>query len=261
MQRSRNIRLTSNSKTLRSPSSGCPCRPLYKPEPRCRYTLAPWVPSIDRHADRACSREHLDQTAPPQGRPVGTGLRRCCLGIPAGPGVRHRDLPLAGATSPDRVPGTPDRPAHRPGSRVVPRRPWSSNASAAPNSRSSRCCSCSVAASSGYTSVATRHPPLRTGRTLLAAPAVATAKSIAVLPFVNMSGDAGQRVFRGWIVGGVAQPAGKDPGAAGGGAHLGLQVQGREDQRAGGRRRSSTSLTCSKAACASRATRSASRRS
>ena len=32
----------------------------------------------------------LDQTAPPQGRPVGARLRRRCLGIPAGPRVRQR---------------------------------------------------------------------------------------------------------------------------------------------------------------------------
>ena len=93
------------------------------------------------------------------------------------------------------------------------------------------------------------------------APVQAAAKSIAVLPFVNMSGDAGNRIFRGWTVGGVAQPAGEAARAAGGRAHLGLQVQGREDRRAGGRRRSSTSRTSWRAACGSPARRSASRRS
>ena len=42
-----------------------------------RYTLTPWGPSIDRHAGRAWSREHLDQIAPPQGGAVGTSRRRC----------------------------------------------------------------------------------------------------------------------------------------------------------------------------------------
>ena len=38
-----------------------------------------------------------------------------------------------------------DRPPHRPRPRLVPRRPRRADASAAPNSRSSRCCSCSAA--------------------------------------------------------------------------------------------------------------------
>ena len=53
------------------------------------------------------------------------------------------------------------------------------------------------------------------------APVQAAAKSIAVLPFVDMSCDAGQRIFRGWPVGGTAQPAGEAARAAGGRAHLG----------------------------------------
>jgi TolB-like protein len=55
-----------------------------------------WGPSLERHADRACTREHLDEPAAPQGGAVGAGLRRRRLGVPAGPRVRRRVLPLAG---------------------------------------------------------------------------------------------------------------------------------------------------------------------
>ena len=65
------------------------------------------------------------------------------------------------------------------------------------------------------------------------APVQAAAKSIAVLPFVNMRAMQGPRILRGRLVGGVAQPAGEDARAARDRAHLGLQVQGREDDLRG----------------------------
>ena len=93
------------------------------------------------------------------------------------------------------LPRTPDRAAHRPGSRLVSRRSWRAAHQGAPNSRSLPCCSCSVAASSGYTSVTTRQPPLRTRPTLPGRQWLPPPKSIAVLPFVNMSGDAENEYF------------------------------------------------------------------
>ena len=65
----------------------------------CRYTPATWGPPSERHARRAWSREHLDQVAPPQGRPVGSGLRRRRLGVPARAWVRQRSLSLARISS------------------------------------------------------------------------------------------------------------------------------------------------------------------
>ena len=73
-----------------------------------------------------------------------------------------------------------------------------SSAFGAPSSRSSRCCFCSAAGSSGGTTAPARRLPRRTTqhtaalrRTARAAPAP-DAKSIAVLPFVDMSADKDQ---------------------------------------------------------------------
>ena len=78
--------------------------------PRVRRSLtlpATWGPPSDRHADRACRREYLGQTAPPQGGPVGACLRRRRLGVSAGPRVHERHLRLAAPAPPDRAPRTP----------------------------------------------------------------------------------------------------------------------------------------------------------
>ena len=85
---------------------------------------ATWGLTIDRHAGRSCSREHVDQAAPPQGRPVGTRIRRRRVGIPAGARVPQRYLRLAAPDPAARDPRTPDRSAHCPCPRVVPRRSW-----------------------------------------------------------------------------------------------------------------------------------------
>ena len=84
---------------------------------------ATWAPSIDRHAGRACSREHLDQVAPPQGRPVGARIRRGRLGVPAGSRVRNQNVSLAGAVPASRHARAAGRTPYRSRSCLVPRRP------------------------------------------------------------------------------------------------------------------------------------------
>ena len=86
-------------------------------------------------------------------------------------------------------------------------------------------------------------------------------KSIAVLPFVNMSGEAANEYFSDGISEEILNVLAGAPGAAGGRAHVVVRVQGQDDGSAGDRPRRCRCAWCSKAACASRATRCASPRS
>ena len=91
--------------------------------PPFAYTAATWGPPSDRHADRACSRERLDQTAPAQGGAVGHRLRRRSVGAVAGDRLSRGRLPLARRHEADRDPRSVDRPSSCAGSSLVSRRP------------------------------------------------------------------------------------------------------------------------------------------
>ena len=72
------------------------CGRVSRAHPRIgRYTPTPWGPPIDRHAGRACSREHVGQSAAPQGGAVGASVRGRRVGAAAGSGICHRYLRLA----------------------------------------------------------------------------------------------------------------------------------------------------------------------
>ena len=155
------------------------CGPVSRAHPRVgRYTPTPWGPPIERHAGRAWSREHLDQAAPPQGGAVGSGLRRCCLGVPAGPRVPQR-APIDWPRQIQQLTtlALADRPAHRPGAWRGTTATAVSSASAPPSSRSSRCSCCSVAGRSGTTSARARRLRLLRHRHRLLPPQRPTAPS------------------------------------------------------------------------------------
>ena len=86
-------------------------------------------------------------------------------------------------------------------------------------------------------------------------------KSIAVLPFVNMSAGKDQRVLLRRYLGGTAEPAGEDSAVAGDGAHLVVRVQRQGGCDPGDRAHAARGATCWKARYARRATRCGSRRS
>ena len=86
-------------------------------------------------------------------------------------------------------------------------------------------------------------------------------KSIAVLPFVDMSAGKDERVLLRRHLGGTVEPAGEDSAIAGDGAHLVVRVQGQGDRESRRSRARCMWRTCSKARCARRATRYGSRRS
>ena len=89
--------------------------------------------------------------------------------------------------------------------------------------------------------------------------AASAAKSIAVLPFADMSPQKDQDYFCEGIAEEIINALSQDRGAAGGLPHLHLRLQGQEPGHRRGRRKSSRSPRCWRAACARRGTGSGSR--
>ena len=89
-----------------------------------RLHSGPGGHGCDRRDGRACWRGPLVQTAPPTGRAMGPRVLGGRLGAFAGSRLHGRRLCLAKCDQADRAAATPDRPAHRRGPRLVPRRPW-----------------------------------------------------------------------------------------------------------------------------------------